>query len=125
MGGTGLAVPGDPEASSWNPAALAGVNRPWVTFSFSQSNLDGRPRDIDVMGIPPHGEGLIGTIAESSKSASGTAIDHLALAYPFRISDFDIVGQVSYQRRVPYSLDFAYEYEFQWETPGVYGYEKW
>jgi hypothetical protein len=122
MGGTGLAITGDPEASSWNPASLVGIDRPWLTFSLANENLRGQPREFPVLGIPPYGSGIVGTITESTVRASGTGLEHLAFAYPFRISDMEIVGQVSYERRIPYSLDFTYAYEYRHDAPGIYDY---
>jgi hypothetical protein len=34
----------------------------------------------------------------------------------------EIVGHVSYERRIPYSLDFTYAYEYRHDALGIYDY---
>ncbi len=122
MGGAHLAIHGDPEAGSWNPAALADLDRPWVTVSFLGDRLDGSPRTIQI-DRTSGATGTVGILRESLVTAAGGGFDDLAAAVPFRLGRLRAVAQVGYQRRVRFGYDFAYASAFDYLEPDVYHHD--
>jgi len=120
MGKAYLAVSDDSFASSWNPAGLASLSRPELSFSLSYANSKNRIPDYEYeaiqLGVPIRYE-VSETIAESS----GQYIDFLGFAYPFRVLGKNVVTQLSYQRKIPFSLTRKYEYKFEYQS--IYRYD--
>ncbi len=120
MGGAQIAVPGDSEATSWNPAAGASITRPSATFSLAGEDLRLAPSTVS-LGAYGY-SGTIGTRTMLPSGASGTSFERVAFGYPFHLGGRTLVGQVSYERRVPYSLDSNYAYTYR-DAYGLYAYD--
>ncbi|MBE3134213.1 MAG: hypothetical protein IMZ55_12110, partial [Acidobacteria bacterium] len=98
MGGAQVAFGGDPDAASWNPAALALIRRPIPTFSFAHENLRLRPRTTEMSGTDYRGQHVTwGRITELDSGASGAPFERFAFAYPFELRKRLLVAQVSYE----------------------------
>ncbi|MBE3071724.1 MAG: hypothetical protein IMZ67_02005, partial [Acidobacteria bacterium] len=114
MGGAQVAFGGDPDAASWNPAALALIRRPIPTFSFAHENLRLRPRTTEMSGTDYRGQHVTwGRITELDSGASGAPFERFAFAYPFGVRKRILVAQVSYERRVPFSLLSTYAFDYR------------
>ena len=119
MGGAQVAFGGDPEAASWNPAALAPIRRPVTAFSIAHENLDLRPRTTEMSGLDLYGTRPIwGRITELASGASGTPFERVAFAFPVTLRQRVLVAQVSYERRVPFSLRSTYAFDFRYLLAG-------
>ncbi|MCP5108703.1 MAG: hypothetical protein GY950_35285 [bacterium] len=98
MGGAFIAVADDATAASWNPAGLGQLERPEVTFVLRYQNY----RDME----PANGDGLTYFLGPEDMLASSYGFDFLSFSFPFRIGNFKLVPQVSYQRAINYDLEF-------------------
>jgi len=115
MGGAHIALGGnDPAAGAWNPAALALVTRPATTFTFLHENLRLEPQTRDVTGRDLADQPVTaGRITESSSGSTGVPFARLAFAYPIRIGKRVLVTGLSYERRVPFSLESSYAFTYR------------
>ena len=126
MGGAQVAFGDDPDAASWNPAALASLRRPMPSFSFRHENLRLKPRTTEVSGLNLLGQRPIwGRYTEVTSGASGLPFERVAFAYPLKLRQRVLVAQVSYERRVPFSLrsTYGYDYEQLLSESTPYGYD--
>ena len=122
MGKAYLAVSDDSTASSWNPAGLAALSRP--RFSISLSYFDSRDKISDytyttiLYGFP-----VLYEVFDINSESSGQYLDFLSVAYPFRIFGKNVVTQLSYQRKIPFSFTQKYEYKFEFQSSYRYDYD--
>ena len=108
MGGAFIAIADDGSGASWNPAALAQLERPeaLAVFSFNDFDTD-FPSSV---GFLDSGEPI--EFSAQLTSQSGYNLDFLSMTYPIRIGNLKFVPQVGYQRVINLSLDPEYEEPF-------------
>jgi len=122
MGKAYLAISDDSSASSWNPAGLAELSQPEFSLSFSYLNSKNRIPDYRYEGIQL-GYTTNYQVIDSKAASYGQFFDFLGFAYPFRILGRNVVTQLSYQRKVPFSLTQKYEYQFEYQSRYRYDYD--
>ncbi len=120
MGKAYLAVSDDSTASSWNPAGLAALSRPEFSISFSYFNSTNRIPDYIYTDIRL-GNPISYEVFNTNSESYGQYFDYLSFAFPFRIFGGDVVTQLSYQRKIPFSLTQKYEYKFEYQS--LYRYD--
>lgn len=121
MGKAYLAVSDDSSASSWNPAGMAALSRAEFSISFSYNNLK--------INIPDYAYSRAETgytinyeVSEINSRSLGKYFDFLSFAFPFHIGGKNIVAQVSYQRKIPFSITDEYDYKFEYQSRYQYDY---
>ena len=112
MGGTSLAMPGDVAAASWNPAGLAILPKASLALSYGHDRLELRPKTSKSTSI-----------IELESSLAGGRLDFAAIAVPLRILGWPVVSGLSYRRRVPYSFNMTYAYQFRRQTYYRFDYD--
>jgi len=122
MGKAYLAISDDSFASSWNPAGLAELSQPEFSLSFSYLHSTNTIPDYRYEGIQL-GYPISYEVSNSNVASYGQYFDFLGLAYPFRILGRNVVTQLSYQRKVPFSLTQKYEYKFEYLSRYRYDYD--
>jgi len=123
MGGAQVAVLGDPAAaSSWNPAGLASLTRPSVAISYARENLRLTPGDSGI-AFSFYGTAVDGRIKELDSTASGSALDFAAVAYPFRLLGRTVAAQFSYRRQIPYTFNIVYSYIYRYTAYYSFNYD--
>ena len=100
MGGAFIAVADDATAASWNPAGLSQLEKPEVSVVFATNDLETRNPSLTFTS-----ETFSAFASEFKFSQSGSNVDFLSFAYPFRIRNLKMVSQISYQRLINLSLD--------------------
>lgn len=122
MGKAYLAISDDSSASSWNPAGLAELSQPEFSLSLSYLNSKNKIPDYRYEGIQV-GYTTNYQVSDSKAASYGQYFDFLGFAYPFRILGRNVVTQLSYQRKVPFSLTRKYEYKFEYQSRYRYDYD--
>jgi len=85
MGGTQIAVTGEADAVSWNPAGLGRLARPVLSLSLSADRVNGTVPIVVYQNPSVQETGFVdvGTITPTRSRASGYGLDFAALAIPF------------------------------------------
>jgi len=122
MGKAYLAVSNDSSASSWNPAGLASLSRAEFSISFSYNNLKTNIPDYAYSTAQP-GYTINYRVSEINSKSLGKYFDFLSFAFPFRIGGKNIVAQISYQRKIPFSITDEYDYKFEYQSIYQYDYD--
>lgn len=122
MGGTALALPGDPFVSSWNPAGLADLTRPWLAFSFSADKLNNSPGERH-FSFPMYGRAAIGIIQERASKASGQSVEFISMSLPLTIFRHRVVLQLSRRRQESFSAGLDYGYQYTYRTYYSFDYD--
>lgn len=122
MGKAYLAVSDDSTASSWNPAGLAALSRPEFSMSLSYFNTKNIIPDYAFTGIIS-GDPIRYEVTGINSESFGQYFDYLSLAYPFRIRSRNVVTQISYQKKIPFSLTQKYEYNFEYQSMYRYDFD--
>jgi len=122
MGKAYLAVSDDSSASSWNPAGLASLSRPEFSISFSCNNLKANIPDY-AYSSPQIGYTINYRVSEINSKSIGKYFNFLSFAFPFRIKGKNIVAQISYQRKIPFSATEEYDYKFEYQSRYQYDYD--
>lgn len=100
MGGAFIAIADDATAASWNPAGLSQLEKPEVSVVFAANDLE-----TTLPGLTFTSEVFSQSVSEIKLSQSGSNVDFLSFAYPFRIRTLKMVSQISYQRLINLALD--------------------
>ncbi len=100
MGGAFIAIADDATAASWNPAGLSQLEKPEVSVVFAANDLE-----TTLPGLTFTSEIFSQSVSELKLSQSGSNVDFLSFAYPFRIRTLKMVSQISYQRLINLALD--------------------
>jgi long-subunit fatty acid transport protein len=122
MGKAYLAVSDDSSASSWNPAGLASLSRAEFSISFSYNNLKTNIPDYSYSRAQT-GYNIYYRVSEINSSSLGTYFDSLSFTFPFHIGGKNIVAQISYQRKIPFSVTDKYDYKFEYQSRYQYDYD--
>jgi long-subunit fatty acid transport protein len=122
MGKAYLAVSDDSSASSWNPAGLAALSRAEFSISFSYNNLKTNIPDY-AYSRPETGYNIYYRVSEVNSRSFGTYFDFLSFAFPFHIAGKNIVAQISYQRKISFSVTDEYDYKFEYQSRYQYDYD--
>lgn len=140
MGGAFLAVSDDSSASSWNPAGLINISKPQISFSFAYDRLKRNIPEYEYSG-PSYGFPTQYSVSRIDTKFFGKYFDFFSLTYPLKILGHQLVSQLSYQRKIPfslttesdYSLDYkrfsdgniAYEYfyDYKYKSTGAKGFD--
>jgi long-subunit fatty acid transport protein len=114
MGGAFIAIADDATAASWNPAGLSQLEKPEVSVVFATNDLE-----TTLPSVTFTSEIFSQSVSELKISQSGSNVDFLSFAYPFRIRTLKMVSQISYQRLINLSLDAHLDQPFiiREETP--------
>jgi long-subunit fatty acid transport protein len=113
MGGAFLAVSDDSTASSWNPAGLIYIDKPEISFSFTYNNLKRIVPSYEYTG-QQYGYSTQYKVLNRKSKSLGKYFNYLSIAYPFKIFRREIVSQLSYQRRIPFSLTTENSYSLDY-----------
>lgn len=113
MGGAFLAVSDDSTASSWNPAGLVSIDKPEISFSFAYNNLKRIVPLYEYTGLQ-YGYSTQYKVLNRKSRSLGKYFNYLSFAYPFKIFGREIVSQLSYQRRIPFSLTTENSYSLDY-----------
>ncbi len=100
MGGAFIAIADDATAASWNPAGLSQLEKPEVSVVFATNDLETTQPSVTFTA-----ETFSASASEFKISQSGSNVDFLSFAYPFRIRNLKMVSQISYQRLINLALD--------------------
>ena len=131
MGGTQIALADAPEASTWNPAASAGNDRPATFAVLSGGRLTGDDDPLRYALTSGH----TGSITPGQTTASVSRLDALQFVYPLRVASRRLVAGVGYRRRLslPGRTDAAYlfrsqslyrfDYDYDYEASGTGGFD--
>jgi len=122
MGKAYLAISDDSFASSWNPAGLAEISEPEFSLSFSYLNSKNKIPEYRYEGIQV-GYTTNYQVSDTKAASYGQYFNFLGFAYPFRILGRNVVTQLCYQRKVPFSLTRRYEYKFEYQSRYRYDYD--
>lgn len=113
MGGAFIAVSDDSTASSWNPAGLVSIVKPEISFSFAYNNLKRCIPSYEYTGLQL-GYPTKYHVSKRNNKSLGEYFNFLSFAYPFKILGHDIVSQLSYQRKIPFSLTAENNYSLNY-----------
>lgn len=113
MGGAFLAVSDDSTAFSWNPAGLVSIDKPEISFSFAYSNLKRIVPSYEYTGLQ-YGYSTQYKVLNRKSRSLGKYFNYLSFAYPLKIFGREIVSQLSYQRRIPFSLTTENSYSLDY-----------
>jgi len=132
MGGTQIALADSAEASTWNPAADAGLDRPSTFVVLSGDRLTG---EYDpVFNTVPSGPPFSITPGQTTASA-GARIHAARFSYPLRLAARRLVAAVAYRRRLslPSRTDarylfhhqslYRFDYDYGYESRGTGGFD--
>ncbi|MBN2134414.1 MAG: hypothetical protein JW737_01665 [Acidobacteria bacterium] len=95
MGGAFIAVADDATAASWNPGGLGQLERPEFSFVLRNQSYS------NMFPARSGGNEFLGT---QDYSGTSFTFDFASFTFPFRIGDFKIVPQISYQRAVSFDI---------------------
>jgi len=112
MGGSSLAVPGDAAAASSNPAGLAVLPKASAVLIYGHDQLELSskvPRSTSVIELESH--------------LAGGRVDFGAISVPLRILGWPVVSGLSYRRRIPYSFNMTYAYQYRREAAYRFDYD--
>ena len=130
MAGAQIAVPGEGEAITWNPAAIGTLGRPHLSFSFSGDRLAGDLTPTTYRSPSGQRVGLIdiGSITPTLSHASGRAIDFAAVVFPFNVARRRVVAGLAYDTHLSFSGSSAESVGRNWGDcwcsapgPGIFG----
>jgi long-subunit fatty acid transport protein len=122
MGKAYLAVSDDSSAPSWNPAGLASLSRAEFSISFSYNNLKTNIHDYSYSS-PQTGYTINYRVSEINSRSIGKYFDFLSFAFPFNIRGKNIVAQISYQRKIPFSMTDEYDYKLEYQSRYQFDYD--
>lgn len=122
MGKAYLAVSNDSSASTWNPAGLASLSRAELSISFSYNNLKTNIPDYEYSS-PRTGYTINYRVSEIDSRSIGKYFDFLSFAFPFRFGGKNVVAQISYQRKIPFSMTDEYDYKLEYQSRYQYDYD--
>lgn len=122
MGKVYLAVSDDSSASSWNPAGLASLSRAELSISFSYNNLKTNIPDY-AYSTAETGYTIDYKVSEINSRSLGKYFDFLSFTFPFNIRGKNIVAQISYQRKIPFSITDEYDYKFKYQSIYQFDYD--
>jgi len=125
MGGAQIAVTGDTDSVTWNPAGLARVVRPAFTVSFSTDRVNGTVPEILYRNPSAQRSGLVdvGRITSTRAQASGSGVDLVAIAWPFTLRGRRLVAAVVFDRRLAFARDVEAAYEFRHQSLYTFNYD--
>ncbi len=101
MGGAFIGVADDATAASWNPGGLIQLETPEISLVLSYENL-GEKRTF-----------------ETNPGASGTYelslydINYMSMAYPFTLSETNMIVSLNYQTMYNFNKEHQYNYHYQ------------
>jgi len=122
MGKAYLAVSDDSSASSWNPAGLASLSSAEFSISFSYNNLKTNIPDYSY-STAENGYTINYRVSEIDSRSIGKYFDFLSFAFPFRVGGKNIAAQISYQRKISFSITDEYDYKFEYQSRYQYDYD--
>ena len=117
MGGTQIALADAAEASTWNPAAPAGINRPAALGVLSGDRLTG---EYDPVRFTLS-SGPTGSITPGPTTASASRLQALQFGYPLRVAGRRLVAGIAYRRRL--SLPSRTDAEYLFRNQSLYRFD--
>ena len=125
MGGAQIAVPGEGEAITWNPATIGTLGRPHVSFSFSGDRLAGDLAPTTYRSPSGQRVGLvdIGSITPTLSHASGHAVDFVAVVFPFNVGRRRVVAGLAYDTHLSFSQQADSAYQFRHDSMYTFNYD--
>jgi len=125
MAGAQIAVPGEGEAITWNPAAIGTLGRPHLSFSFSGDRLAGDLTPTTYRSPSGQRVGLIdiGSITPTLSHAWGRAIDFAAVVFPFNVARRRVVAGLAYDTHLSFSQQADSAYEFRHDSMYTFNYD--